>query len=77
MRFRTSFPTRRAGLRSSVASGRGTAGRKPLPRKGRCWARWALILRRQPQGHQSGIHLADRGHLAGSADSIASTKLAS
>ena len=30
--FRTSFPTRRPGLRGSVAGGRGAAVRKPLPR---------------------------------------------
>jgi hypothetical protein len=33
VRFRTSFPTRRPGLRGSVAGGPGTAVRKPLPRR--------------------------------------------
>jgi hypothetical protein len=34
VRFRTSFPTRRPGRRCSAGGSRGTAIRKPFPRKG-------------------------------------------
>ena len=63
--FRTSFPTRRPGLRGSVAGGRGAAVRRPLATKRRCWARWALILWCQLQRHQGGMYVADRGALGG------------
>ena len=74
--FRTSFPTRRPGLRGSVPGGRGTAVRKPLPRR-------AVGGRGGPSS--SGALMVIKvactspivGRLAGSADSIASTRSAS
>jgi hypothetical protein len=77
VRFRTSFPTRRPGGRGSVSADRGVAVRKPLPRR-------AEVGRGAPSssaGNLRAIKMACTspivGRLAGSADSIASTKSAS
>jgi hypothetical protein len=75
--FRTSLPTSRPEARGAVPAGRGTAVRRPLPRR-------AVVGRGRPSSSGASLVLINVactlpivGRVAGSDDSIASTRSAS